>query len=142
MAGSMTDYFEKKILDYLFRDVALGLHATNMYVGLFPTATPPSDSSAGTEVSGNAYARQAVVRSPAGSAGWVAAAGTLATTSNSGVITFPTASGSWGTITHFGIWDALTTGNLLYWGDLGASKVVGAGDSASFAIGTLTITQD
>jgi hypothetical protein len=140
MAGSMTDYFEKKVLDYVFRNTSMGLDATNLWIGLFPTATPPSDSAAGTEVSGGSYARVAVVRT---GAGFDAAAGASpATTSNTAVITFPTASGSWGTVTHFGIFDASTAGNLLYWADLTASKSVGSGDTASFAAGTLDVTQD
>jgi hypothetical protein len=142
MAGSATDYWEKKILDHIFRDAALGLNATNVWVGLFPTATPPSDSAAGTEVSGNAYARVACNRT-SGSTVWNAATGTSpALTDNSGTITFPTATGSWGTVTHFGIFDASTAGNLLYWADLTASKAVGNGDTASFAAGALDVTQD
>ncbi len=138
MAGSATDYFEKKILDYVFRSTSMGLDATNVWVGLFTAA--PSDSAAGTEVSGGSYARVAVVRT---GAGWNAATGTSpALTDNTGAITFPTASGSWGTVTHFGIFDASTAGNLLYWADLAASKTVASGDTASFAAGALDITQD
>lgn len=138
MAGSMTDVFEKKVLDHIFRNASLGLDATNVWVGLFTVA--PSDSAAGTEVTGGAYARVAVVRT---GAGWDAAAGASpATTSNTGAITFPTASAAWGTVTHFGIFDAATAGNLLYWADLAASKAVGSGDSASFAAGALDVTQD
>ena len=140
MAGSMTDVFEKKVLDHIFRNASLGLDATNLWIGLFPTATPPSDSAAGTEVSGGNYARVAVVRT---GAGFDAATGASpATTDNTGVVTFPTASASWGTVTHFGIFDAATAGNLLYWADLTASKTVGSGDTASFAAGSLVITQD
>lgn len=143
MAGSMTDYLEKRVLDLIFKNtnasatIPLGLDGTNVWVGLF-TATP-SDTGGGTEVSGGSYARVAVVRT---GAGWNTAAGTLALSDNTGAITFPTATGSWGTVTQFGIFDAATTGNLLYWGDLTASKTVGNGDTASFAAGALDVTQD
>lgn len=138
MAGSATDYFEKKILDYVFRNASMGLDATNVWVGLLTAA--PSDSAAGTEATGGAYARVAVVRT---GAGWNAAAGTSpAVTDNTGAITFPTATASWGTVTHFGIYDAATAGNLLYWADLTASKAIANGDTASFAAGALDITQD
>lgn len=143
MAGSMTDVFEKKVLDLIFRNTGasatapMGLDATNLWIGLFTAA--PTDSAAGTEVSGGAYARVAVART---GAGFAAASGALATTSNSGAITFPTASASWGTVVAFGIFDAASAGNLIYWGDLTASKAVGSGDTASFAGGALTITQD
>ena len=139
MAGSATDYWEKKLLDHVFRSAALGLDATNLWVGLLTGA--PSDSAAGTEVAGDAYARVAVNRT---GTGWDAATGdSPSTTDNSGTISFPTATGDgWGTVTHFGIYDAATAGNLLYWADLTASKAVGAGDTASFAAGALTVTQD
>lgn len=54
-------------------------------------------------------------------------------------ITFPQASGSWGTITHFGIFDAATSGNLLMHGALSASKTVGANDTFLFAAGDLNL---
>jgi hypothetical protein len=82
--GSMTDVFEKKLLDYLFRDASLGLDATNMWIALFTTT--PTDSTTGTEVSGGSYARVAVVRT---GAGWDAASGASpGTTQNTGAITF------------------------------------------------------
>jgi hypothetical protein len=62
--------------------------------------------------------------------------------SNDGAITFPTATGNWGTVTHFGIFDASTSGNLLVWGALAVSKVVNTGDTASFATGELDLTLD
>jgi hypothetical protein len=142
MAGSVTDYFEKKLLDSVFRSGSLSLDATNLWLGLF-TATP-SDTGGGTEVStsGTAYARQACNRT-SGSSVWNAATGTLATTTNNTAITFPTATASWGTVTQFGIFDAVTAGNLLYWGDIPVSKTIGTNDIATFAATTgITITQD
>jgi hypothetical protein len=60
--------------------------------------------------------------------------------SNTAIITFPTATGSWGTITHFGLWDAVTAGNNRGSGALTTAKAVNNGDTARFAIGALTIT--
>lgn len=143
MAGSASDVYEKRILDLIFRNtnasatVPLGLDGTNVWIGLF-TATP-SDTGGGTEVSGSSYARVAVART---GAGFAAATGAAATTSNSGAVTFPTATGSWGTVTQFGVFDAATSGNLVFWGDLTASKTVGNGDTVSFAASALTITAD
>lgn len=143
MAGSMSDAYEKKVLDLIFRNtnasatVPLGLDATNVWIGLY-TATP-SDTGGGTEVSGGSYARVAVVRT---GAGWNAATGTLALSANTGVITFPTASGSWGTVTQFGIFDAVTAGTMIYWGDLTTSKTISSGDTATFAAASISITQD
>ena len=52
-----------------------------------------------------------------------------------------TAGGDWGTVTHFGIFDAATSGNLLYWGALSASKAVGNTDTLTFAIGSIVVTE-
>jgi hypothetical protein len=140
----MSDVYEKKILDLIFRNanasatVPLGLDATNLWVGLF-TATP-SDAGGGTEVSGASYARVAVPRS--GSPGWTAASGSLGTTTNNSTITFPTATGAWGVVTQFGIFDASTGGNLVYWGDLTTPRTISSGDTVTCAVSSLTMTQD
>lgn len=139
--GSLTDVWEKKLLDYLFRDTALGLDATNWWIALF-TSTP-TDSSVGTEVTGGSYARVAVVRT---GAGFDAASGASpGTTQNTGTITFATATADWGTVTGFGICKSLSgalSTDLAYWGALGANKTVSNGDTASYAAGTLSVTQD
>jgi hypothetical protein len=136
----MTDVWEKAILNHLFRNTALGLDATNMWVCLF-TATP-SDSATGTEVTGGSYARVAVNRT---GTGWNAATGTLALVDNAAAVTFPTATADWGTITAFGITKsaagALST-DLIYWGTLTVSKAILNGDIAQFLAGALDITQD
>jgi hypothetical protein len=62
--------------------------------------------------------------------------------SGAAAVTFPTASASWGTVTHFGLFDAASAGNMLRWGALTTSKTVGNGDTPSFGIGTLVLTED
>lgn len=128
MAGSFSDYLENKVLDHVFKNTSY-TSPTTVYVGLYTAA--PTDSGGGTEVSGNAYARKAVTFS-ASSGG---------ATSNSTTVTFdtPTPSG-WGTVVAFGIFDALTTGNLLAWGDLTASKTINSGDTVTFQSGDLDLT--
>jgi hypothetical protein len=130
MAG-LSDYLENELLDHIVGKTAYTM--PTVYVGLYTSA--PSDAGGGTEVSGGSYAR----KSTAG-ADWATASG--GATSNANAITFVTASGSWGTVTHFGLFDASTSGNLLAWGALGASKAIGSGDTASFAAGDLDITLD
>jgi hypothetical protein len=130
MAG-LSDYLENELLDHIVGKTAYTM--PTVYVGLYTSA--PTDAGGGTEVSGGSYAR----KSTAG-ADWAAASG--GAISNANAITFVTASGSWGTVTHFGLFDASTTGNLLAWGALGASKAIGSGDTASFAAGDLDITMD
>lgn len=133
MAGSKSDYLENAILDLILGGTALSAPAT-VYVALFTAA--PSDSGGGTEVSGGSYVRKSVTNN---STNWPAASG--GSKSNGTAITFATATASWGTVVAFGIFDASSGGNLLYWADLTASKTVGSGDTASFAVGALTVTE-
>lgn len=118
-----------------------------LYVGLLTAA--PSDSGGGTEVSGGSYARVAVASTLANWAGTQSAASTTASsgtggqTSNNNVITFPVPSANWGQATHLGIYDSLTSGNLLYWVALTAPKNINNGDPAPiFAAAALTVTED
>jgi hypothetical protein len=92
----------------------------------------PSDAGS-SEVSGGAYARQGPVT--------FANAGNNPTiSSNSAIISYPVAGASWGTVTHFGIWDAATAGNFRGSGALNTPKLIGIGDTARFAANALTIT--
>lgn len=126
MSG-LSDYLENKLVDHTLGTTSYTV-PSNVYVALF--LTDPGDSGSGTEVSGNGYSRQLVTfgASSGGSA------------SNSTQETFTASGGSFGTVTHFGIYDASTSGNLLYHGSLASSKLVGDGESLVFAIGALTVT--
>lgn len=144
--AAMTDYLENKLIDQLFRNTAYTF-PTTLYVGLLTAA--PSDTGGGTEVSGGSYARVSVANSTTNWAGTqsagstTASSGTSGTTSNNGAITFPAPTGNWGVVTHFGIYDASTSGNLLWWGALTTSKTINNGDAApSFAAGALTVQID
>jgi len=145
--AAMSNYLENKLIDHLFRGVSFTAPAA-LHVGLY-TATP-SDTGGGTEVTGGAYARVALNPS---TTNWAAtngatttsatSSGTSGTTSNNVAVTFATPTASWGTITSFGIFDASSGGNLLWWGALTANKTVNGGDAApSFAISALSVQID
>ncbi len=112
---------------------------TTLYVGL--STADPLDTFAGlAEPVGGSYARVAVTNNatnfPAASAG---------AKSNGTAITFPTASGSWGTVTHFFIANhatATAVGNLLFHGALTTPRTISSGQTPSFSIGDLDITAD
>lgn len=132
MAGSKADYWEQKILDMAFKAATFTALSGGPYVALF-TGTLTGDTP-GTEVSGGSYARVQVA-----AADWTRTASSIA---NNATITFPSPTGNWGTVTHFGIFDASTSGNALYYGDLTTSRTINNGDSApSFAASALTITE-
>lgn len=143
--AALSDYLENKLVDHILRGQTFTPPAT-VYVALFTAA--PSDAGGGTEVSGGAYARVAVTSGLTAWAGTQSAGSTTASsgtggqTSNNAAVTFPAPSGAnWGTVSHWGIFDASSGGNLLFHGALTASKSVNDGDSApSFAAGALTIT--
>ena len=61
-------------------------------------------------------------------------------TSNNGAITFPTPTAGWGTVTHFGIYDAASGGNLLFFGALTIAKTVNQADTVTFPAASLSIT--
>ena len=127
--AATSDYLETTLLDHVLNNVAL-TSPTSVFVALHTADV--TDAGGGTEVSGNAYARVTVT-------GGFTTTGD--TSDNTAAVTFPTASGgAWGTVTHVGIWDASTVGNLLFHGILDASKVVGDGDTFEFAIGALNVT--
>jgi len=125
---SFSNYLETELLDHVFANAAY-TSPTTVYVGLF-TSNPDEDGS-GTEVSGGSYARQS---------GSFTVSGNTATTN--AAIEFPTATASWGTITHIGIYDASTAGNLLAYAALTASKAIASGDVFRIPSGDIDITLD
>jgi len=142
--SAMSDYLENKLVDHVFRGQSYTLPV--LYVGLLTAA--PSDSGGGTEVSGGSYAR---VKAAAGASqdltDWkstqndsLASTGTGGNTTNTNAVNFPTPSATWGTVTHFGIYDALTGGNLLFWGALTIAKTINQSDTVTFPAGSLSIT--
>ena len=125
---SFSNYLETGLLDHVFANAAY-TSPTTVYVGLF-TSNPDEDGS-GTEVSGGSYARQS---------GSFTVSGNTATTN--AAIEFPTATASWGTITHIGIYDASSAGNLLAYAALTASKAIASGDVFRIPSGDIDITLD
>lgn len=133
MAGSKSNYYEAAVLNVLGGS-SITAPAT-VYIGLFTAS--PGEAGPGTEVTGGSYARVAVTNN---TTNWPAAAG--GAKSNGTDIVFPTATGAWGTVTSFGIFDASTSGNCFYYGDLTTPKVVASSDIFKFVTGNIAITED
>lgn len=130
---AFSDYLEAQILNHVFRNQAIFTPPANVFIALYTAA--PSDSGGGTEVSGGSYARLQV-----STTGQWSAPGAAGLTDNVNALTFPEATANWGTITHVGIFDAVTGGNLLFWGALAASKIINTGNTFEFPAGSLDIT--
>lgn len=127
--AALSDYAEKLLLDWMMTSGS-ATRPTAWYVALYTAA--PSDSGGGTEVSTGGYARQSVAFSAASSPG--------GTTSNSGEVSFTASGADYGTVTHMGIFDASSGGNLLWHGALTASKTIADGDTLTFAVGNIDLT--
>jgi hypothetical protein len=127
--AALSDHAENLLLNFLMT-TGTATRPTNWYLALFTAA--PNDAGGGTECSGNGYSRQTVA--------WDAASGTGGTTSNSAPVTFTASGGNFGNVTHIGIFDASTSGNLLWHGAMAAAKQVNAGDSIQFATGSIDLT--
>lgn len=123
----MSDYLELKVLDHVLATASFTM-PTQLYLALYTAA--PSDAGGGTEVAGNGYARQSIDFS-------AAAAGA---TSNSNAVSFTAAGGNWGSITHWGLFDALTVGNLLIWGAFNVARTINDGDTLTVPVGDLDVT--
>ena len=133
----LVDYGENRILDAMLGSDHSSVFPATVYIGLF-TSAPNDAGSGGVEVTGGSYARVSV--NPL-DANWTAASSVDGVTTNAAAITFPAPTANWGTVTHFGIFDATTTGNLLFHGALSASRVISNGDAApQFAAGALSVT--
>jgi hypothetical protein len=125
--AEMSNYLEDALVNATLRATSYTSPAT-VYVGLY--TSDPGEGNTGTEVSGGSYARTAVTFG----------APSNGVTTNSASVTFPTATGTWGTVTHIGILDASTTGNLLYFTPLNASKSIASGDVFTISTGNLSVT--
>jgi hypothetical protein len=125
-------YLNNKLLDHVVSAVPYTAPVT-LFLALYTTA--PTIAGGGTEATGGSYARVAVTNNatnfPAASA---------SSKSNGTVITWPTATGSWGVVLAVGILDASTAGNLLYFSTI-SSKTVDSNDTVSIPVSNLTVTE-
>lgn len=127
--AEFSNYLENKLLDHVLRNVSY-TSPTTTYVALY--TSNPADDNSGTEVSGGSYARQPL--------SVTTASGGIVTSSAD--ITFPQATSNWGTISHIGVMDALTSGNLLMYTSLTTSKTIDSGDVLKFNSSNITVTLD
>ncbi len=127
---SFSNTFETRVLTWVFTADA-ATRPTAWYVALF-TSNPDEDAS-GTEVStsGTAYARQSATFTVSGNEA-----------TNSAAVEFPTATASYGTVTHVGVFDASSAGNLIAYAALTTSKAIDTGDVFRIPSGDLDITLD
>lgn len=125
--SAMSNFLENEILDHVLSTGSYTM-PSQVYIGL-ATASFGEDAS-GTELSGSGYARQAI--------NFSAASG--GTTSNNANVDFPSATGNWGSVSHYSLWDASSGGNMLIHGAFTTAKTISTGDILRIASGDLDIT--
>jgi hypothetical protein len=137
MASGKANFYENAILNHTFNAAAMPTIPAAVYVSLHTAAVADDGSGAEVSTSGTAYARLAVTRNttnfPTTSTG---------TISNGTLLQWAVATANWGTVTSVGIWDASTSGNLLYWGDLTASQAINTNNRFEIPIGDLDVSED
>ena len=127
--AALSDYAEKLLLDYSMTTGSV-TRPTAWYVALYTVA--PSDSGGGTEVSTGGYARQTVA--------FAAATSGTGTTSNTGDVSWTASGAGFGTVVAIGIHTAVSGGDLLWHGNMTASKTIADGDTLEFSAGNIDLT--
>lgn len=127
--SAASDYLELEVLDHVLGNGAY-TPATTLYLGLWTADDGLEAGTITSEVSGGSYARETIAFDTAASG----------SSSNTSTVTFTTATGNWGTITHVAVMDALTSGNVLFHGAVTTSKTIETGDTFQVSAGNLTIS--
>ncbi len=125
--AEMSNYLENALINVTLRATSYTAPAA-VYLALY--TSDPTDADTGTEVTGGSYARQSITMG----------APSNGVTTNSAAIEFPQCTADWGIVTHVGIRDAVTSGNLLYHTPLDTSKTISNGDIFKITSGNLSVT--
>ena len=130
---SASNYLEEQILNAVLRGQTFPSIST-VYVALM--LTDAGEDNTGSEVSGNGYERV--------SASFTAPSqdGTVSFVENNSQVEFPEATGTWGDIGYFAIYDSSTGGNLLFYGALNQEQTVEASQTLRFNTGEITVRID
>lgn len=123
-----TNFVSNGVLNFLLNG-SLSLYTSTLYVGLFK-ADPTAAGILTSEVSGNGYTRRSIDFTDS----------TAKTSSNSAVVTFPVATGNWGTITYLGLLTAQSGGSMLFYTPLSAARIVNINQVLKIKANAITIT--
>ena len=131
--SAASNYLENKVLDHVLRNTAY-TQPGNLFIGLY-TGNALTNLEAGTlsdevSTSGTGYVRKAVTFGNASSG----------TATNSVTVTFDPATLNWGNITAIAILDTVTTGNVLFYGNLTTAKLIENGDTMQFVTNNISVS--
>lgn len=130
--AAFSDYMEDSITAWINGSPFPTPAPTATFVQLYNQS--PGDGGSAT---GALYSRTSVA-----SGGWTRGTGGAGTLSNTAAITITSSASSAATATHFGVFDASASGNLIFYGQLtpSAGKVISVGDEVKFNALQLTLT--
>jgi len=131
--ANASNFLETQVLNHFFRGGEIQ-SPPNLYLALY--ISDPTEADIGTEIQGGSYERQIVTFTAPQQ---VNGSGQI---ENDTQITFPTATADWGTISHWGIRDEETNGNLLTYGAVPIPKIITQDDEAKFNIGSIVVSMD
>lgn len=127
-SGMFSVHLAQALINRVFRGQAFA--TPTPYLALY--TTDPTISDAGSEVSADWYAREAI-------SSWAAPAGTGRETSNLAAFDFAEVAVADVTVTHWGLRDAATTGNLLFFKAFDDSQALNIGDVFAGSVGDLVV---
>lgn len=127
--GSKSNYLENAIINHVLRHTSF-TSPSAVYIGLFTTKA--GEAGGQVEVSGGSYARQTVTFG----------APSNGSTSNTVAVVFPDPTDNWGDIEGWGLFDASTSGNLLYYADQSPVETVNTGNPVQFPIGSIVVSEE
>jgi hypothetical protein len=125
-ADAKSNYLENAVLNHFLSHGSV-TSPTTVYLALF--TTDPGETNTGTEVSGGSYVRKAITFNTS----------TTGSVSNTGAITYTNMPGV--TVTYWGIYDALSGGNLLYHSPFDTPRSPIAGDSITVPVSGITVSE-
>lgn len=124
MIAVKSTYLKNKVIKHVLGEASFTM-PTNVYLALY--TTDPTVADTGTEVTGGSYARQQLSFA-------TAVDGAKASNTSETFSTMPAC-----TVTHWGIRDASSGGNLLYFGAFDLPIQLNAGNSLPIASGDIVI---
>lgn len=136
--SAFSDYLEEGILQHTLRGQSLSTPST-IYIALY--TTDPTDAKTGNEVTDSGYLRQDAAKGGTIDSGWTAptTSGDGKMSSNAKLIQFPPVADGTVTISHYGIFDAQTGGNLLYHAPFTVAKTLEINDVLSIDVGGIEV---
>ena len=128
--AAFSDYMEDAITAWINGSPFPTPAPTATFVQLYNQS--PGD---GGSLTGALYSRTSVA-----SGGWTRGTGGAGTLANTSAITITSSASSAATASHFGVFDASASGNLIFYGALTSSKTIAIGDEVKFHALQLALT--